>query len=114
MGDTAEIRQLESEGYQFHGAYSSTDKEGIKRRAAELRKEGHKARVVYEPGSKYARGYSGGGWSIYWIESEASIAARKEKDKRNTTLTLENEKTKLLTRIEEIETQLVELAKKDK
>lgn len=58
-------------GYQFTGIYE-WNHELVKKRAAQLRKEGHKAVTIYSPGSKYSRSGRGGGWSVYWIESEAS------------------------------------------
>lgn len=114
MGDTAEIRQLESEGYTFQGCYSWNQTE-VKERAAELRKQGNKARVVYEPGSKLSRGHRGGGYSVYWKESEANIAARLEDDRLREIARLEHEEVKLreatITRLNEIAARLGELKK---
>lgn len=58
-------RQLHAEGYTFTGIYSSRsrDKEEIKARAADLRKQGIPAKVVAK---RYEnRGGSGIGWSVY-------------------------------------------------
>ena len=110
MGNTAEIRQLQEEGYTFHGAYS-WNKEEIKKRAAEVRKEGNKARVVYVPGSKYSRSGSGGGWSVYWIESEANVAAKLERSRVNRIFSLEREANDLRMKLAKIEEQLAELRK---
>lgn len=44
-----------SKGYQFTGIYDD-DKETVKRRAADLRKQGHKAVTVTIPPTGYERG----------------------------------------------------------
>lgn len=69
-------RRAKEAGYTFTGIYS-WNKEEVKKRATELRAKGNRVMVVHSPGSKYARGGSGGGWSAYWIESEANAQERK-------------------------------------
>lgn len=105
---TAYQRQLEEKGYEFHGAYS-WNKEEMKKRAAELRKAGHKAVVAYEPGSKLSRSGSGGGWSVYWIESEASIKAREAQHVKNQIDRLFKERLACEARIAEIDKELKKL-----
>jgi hypothetical protein len=108
MSDTAEIRQLRAEGFTFHGSYSFR-KEEIKQRAAELRKQGHKARMVYIPSDKLSRGHSGGGYSIYWIESEASKIARAEEARLSAIRNIERELATLEERKQKLEAQLAGL-----
>lgn len=108
MADTAEARQLEEQGYTFHGAYS-WNKDEIKARAAKLREEGHKARMVWTPGSKYSRSGSGGGWSVYWIESEESKLARKERQLQGAIFSIERELAEMETKKAELEARLAEL-----
>jgi hypothetical protein len=72
-------KYAEERGYTYHGAYSWNQEE-MKKRAAELRKEGNKAMVVYSPASPLSRSSSGGGYSVYWIESEENRRARHLKE----------------------------------
>jgi hypothetical protein len=98
-------KQAEQAGYSFHGAYDH-NKEKIKERAAQLRKEGNKAIVITEKPDRLSRGHRGDGYSVYWIESDANVAARKAIYLANRKQQLMNEKAKLLARIEEIEAEL--------
>jgi len=94
-------RQAEQKGYRFHGAYSH-HKEEMKQQAAELRTQGNKAVVVDTPPSKYSRGHSGMGYSVYWIESEKNILKREQAqfERKKEALIVEREQiTKRLTEI---------------
>jgi 5-deoxy-D-glucuronate isomerase len=61
--------QAQMKGYKFYGVYSD-DKESVKLRALELRKQGHKAITVTIPPTGYERGGGLTGYSVYWIENE--------------------------------------------
>jgi hypothetical protein len=67
-------KAAEEAGYTFHGAYDFS-KAPIVERAKELRAQGNKAVVVYKPADKYSRS-GGGGYAIYWKESEANKTER--------------------------------------
>ncbi|HCY07147.1 MAG TPA: hypothetical protein DHS57_07865 [Erysipelotrichaceae bacterium] len=56
------VKEAERRGYRFTGVYY-LDKEETKARKAEFK--GFKTLLVFEPSSKYSRGFRSGGWSIY-------------------------------------------------
>ena len=66
-------QRAEEEGLSFTGIYSS-DKEKVKARIKEERKERPKARIVlvWSPSSKLSRGSCSGGWSAYADETKYS------------------------------------------
>lgn len=66
-------RQLHADGYSFTGIYSSRDKEEIKARAADLRKQGIPAKVLTK--TYESRGGSTIGWSVY-IKKPATPPAK--------------------------------------
>jgi len=73
--------QAEMEGLLFTGVYeNSYNKEKVKKRASEFRKQGYRAVVVSEKANKYARGQNTGivGYSVY-IEQKYFEDERKKK-----------------------------------
>ena len=56
------VKEAERRGYRFTGVYY-LDKEETKAKKAEFK--GFKTLLVFEPSSKYSRGFKCGGWSIY-------------------------------------------------
>jgi len=105
MGDSAEIRKLEEKGYTFTGVYNFDKRETV-RRAAEIKAAGNKVRVVYSPGSKYSRSGRGGGWSAYWIESEANKAIRLEKARESRLWLLRRNLEEAETKVAEIKAEI--------
>lgn len=105
---TSRERKLIESGYEFHGAYSWSKTE-IMTRAQELRKQGHKATIVWTPGSKLSRSGSGGGWSIFWIECEASKKERARKSIERKMRELKDEENRIELRKTEIQNQLLAL-----
>lgn len=67
-------RTLRDQGYAFTGIYT-WNKAEAKDRAAQLRAEGHKARVVLKPASPYSRGGGMDGYSVLWTEAKAEVAS---------------------------------------
>lgn len=115
MADTAEARKLEEKGYRFSGHYS-WGKEEAQKRAEELRKEGNKARVVWTPtrvvwtpSSKYSRSSSGGGWSVYWIESEFNKKVRERRSQEARLYDLKKEREELQRKLGFVEAGITEL-----
>lgn len=94
-------RQARAKGYAFTG-YFGWDKEEMKVRAAQLRKDGNKALVVTEPGSRRT------GYSVFWIQSEAGKVAEAQAALTAKIANLKAEKAQLKVRIAEINTQLIE------
>jgi hypothetical protein len=95
-------RKAHQMGYNFHGAYSH-NKEEMKQRALELRKQGNKALVVNEPPNPLSRGHHGMGYSVYWIESEENIRLRNQAKAERARAELIAEREKLSERIKEID-----------
>lgn len=83
------IKEAQRRGYQFTGVYSF-DKEETKSRKAEYK--GFKTLLVFEPSSKYSRGYRGGGWSIYAEPKYFIVKSIKELKEK-----IDYEKTELKT-----------------
>ena len=84
MTTRAELN-VRAEGYEFSGIYERYKPEA-KERAKKKREEGYKARVIFEPASKYSRGSRSGGWSVFikptgakLKELEAEKVAKEEK-----------------------------------
>lgn len=102
-------KYAKARGYEFHGAYSWNHDE-IKKRAVEIRKQGNKAMIVYSPGSKYSRG-GGGGYSVYWIESEANKAARAAARKEQYLKGLYYKREQLLKEVSELNVQIEQAEK---
>jgi hypothetical protein len=78
-GTTYHERKALQDGYTRQGAYSWNNEE-MKQRAAELRKRGNKAKVIYIPADPLSRS-GGGGYAVMWIESEVNKAERIRVDK---------------------------------
>lgn len=100
-------REAVKKGYSFTGAYSH-DKEEMKLRAAEERAKGNKAIVVDTPPSKYSRGYSGMGYSVYYIQSEANRTEEIKQINLNCLNNLEYEKNILLEKLQKINEEIEE------
>jgi len=103
-------RQAQDAGYVFTGIYSWDHKE-VKARAAELRKQGNKALTIYEPASKYSRSSSGGGYSVYWIESEKNKAIRLDASRKRQIENLKRQAQELRNQLAEVELHISELEK---
>jgi len=106
-------KQAKEKEYHFHGAYSHY-KEEMKQKAAELRAQGNKAIVVDTPPSKYSRGYSGMGYSVYWIESEENKQGGEQARLKQEKLNLMAEREKLVIRLSEIDLLLSPICEEGK
>ena len=107
----SKIDKLTMDGYNFSGVYDSF-KEPVKKRAAELKKEGYLVRVVFVPASKFSRGCGSGGYSVYTKSTkklELALKAKKEKAEKTKQDNLKTIKDYLTTRTG---VELVDLLKK--
>ena len=101
-------RQARKQGLSFTGKYTShlMEKNRLLQEAKEIRKRGYRAVIVDCPSSKYSRGGSSMGWSVY-----AHAKYFEDIYKVETLETLKNEKKYLSAKIVEMGNRLAEVVK---
>ena len=72
MSKTKAMQNAEADGYTREGYYYLF-KSGAKAMAVQLRKEGYRARCIFQPSSPYARGGNSGGYKIYTKPTEKKL-----------------------------------------
>lgn len=98
-------QQARTNGFTRTGHYSR-NKDKMKEKAAQIRKQGNKAVVATLPDSPLSRGIVGRGYGVFWIESSENAATREAEMKQSRLRNLEVSKQQLLEKIAEIDAKI--------